>query len=87
MKEAHMDYNAKRTSKGIASIAARTLQDSNASNIQRQLAGGALSQRSPKKQTGSRLEDTASRVLSSHKYNGLTKTLAGSVLAQSNKKR
>lgn len=82
-----MDYNAKRTSKGIASIAAKTLRDSNASNVQKQLAGGALSQRSPTKQTGSRLEDTASKVLSSHKYNDLTKILAGSVLAQSNKKR
>ena len=82
-----MDYNAKRTSKGIASIAAKTLRDSNASNVQKQLAGGALSQRSPTKQTDSRLEDTASKVLSSHKYNGLTKILAGSVLAQSHKKR
>lgn len=82
-----MDYNAKRTSKGIASVAAKTLRDSNASNVQKQLAGGALSQRSPTKQTGSRLEDTASKVLSSHKYNDLTKILAGSVLAQSNKKR
>ena len=82
-----MDYNAKRTSKGIASIAAKTLRDSKASIVEKQLAGGALSQRSPTKQTDSRLEDTASKVLSSHKYNGLTKILAGSVLAQSNKKR
>ena len=82
-----MDYNAKRTSKAVASIAAKMLRDSNASNIQKQLAGGALSQRSQIKQTGSRLEDTASKVLASHKYNDLTKTLAGSVLAQSNKKR
>lgn len=82
-----MSYNSKRTSGAIASLAGQVLQEQAASGIQKQLAAGALSQRSPSRQTGSRLEDIASKVLSSPKYNSVTKALAGSVLAQSNKKR
>ena len=82
-----MSRNTKRTSGEIASLAGKTLRNPASSDIQKRLAGGALSQRSSRKQTGSCLEDIASKALSSPKYNDLTKALAGSVLAQSNKKR
>lgn len=79
--------NTKRTSKAVASKAAKKLQDDNASAIQRSLAGAALAQHRTGKQTGAKMEDVASRVLSSDKYNKETKELAGSVLSQSNKGR
>lgn len=79
--------NKNSTSNEIASLAAKTLKDPNASIIAKELAGSALSQTSTKKQTGSELEDKASKVLSSDKYSETTKKLAGSVLSQSNKKR
>lgn len=79
--------NSKRTSKEVASLAARTLRDENASAIQRSLAAGALSQRDPSKQTGAAMEDVASKVLNSNKYSETTKKLAASILSQSNKDR
>lgn len=79
--------NSKKTSKQIASEAGKILNDPNASKIQKQLAGSALSQVARGKQTGSEMEDMASKVLDSNKYNSETKSLAGSVLSQSNKKR
>ncbi|MDD6337411.1 MAG: hypothetical protein PUC15_03385 [Lentisphaeria bacterium] len=82
-----MSYNKKQTSPSVASLAGRTLQNPSASGIKKQMAAGALSQRSPSKQTGSRMEDTASRVLSSSKYSKETKTFAASILSQSNKER
>jgi hypothetical protein len=57
-----------------------------ASNIQKILAAGALSQCVFTRQTGSQLEDIAAKALASSKYSDITKTLAGSVLAQANKK-
>ena len=79
--------NKKRTSKKIASLAAKILQDDNSSNIQKQLAASALAQSSTKKETGAEMEDIASRVLKSKKYNDDTKSLAASILSQSVKKR
>lgn len=79
--------NNKRTSKKLASNAAKTLSDKNASDIQKQLAASVLSQRKRSNQTGSEMEDKASMVLSSDKYSDETKALAGSVLSQSNKER
>lgn len=79
--------NPKVTSKSVASEAARTLQDPNASSVAKSLAASALSQRSASHQTGSQMEDLASKVLDSPKYSQGTKSLAGSVLSQSNKKR
>ncbi|MBP2636029.1 MAG: hypothetical protein H6Q72_1936 [Firmicutes bacterium] len=76
--------NKKHTSDKIASLAGQTLQNNNASAIQRQLAACALSQHNTDKQTGAELEDIASRVLNSPKYNETTKSLAGAVLSQSN---
>ncbi len=79
--------NSKESSKGISSLAAKTLQDSNSSKTAKKLAGSVLSQVNKKNQTGSELEDFASSVLKSKKYNEETKSLAGSVLSQSNRKR
>ncbi|EMY0615476.1 MULTISPECIES: hypothetical protein [Serratia] len=79
--------NSKKTSQDIASKAAKVLANSNASDIQKKLAGSALSQRSTTHQTGSEMEDIASRVLRSSKYSEETKELAASVLSQSNKDR
>ncbi len=79
--------NNKRTSANMASQAAKILNDKSASNIQRSLAGGVLSQRSPNKQTGASMEDKASLVLRSDKYSDTTKSLAASLVSQSNKER
>lgn len=82
-----MTKNTKKTSKEVASLAARILQDESASATAKKLAASALSQSSTSNQTGADMEDLAATVLNSTKYNEDTKTLAGSVLAQSNKER
>lgn len=82
-----MARNRKRTSSKVASDAAETLRDPNASKTAKSLAGSALAQSGTSKQTGAEMEDKASQVLSSPKYSDDTKKLAGSVLSQSNKKR
>ncbi len=82
-----MPKNTKKSSPQIASLAAETLNDNNASEIAKSLAASVLSQCGTKKQTGSELEDLASKVLRSTKYSEDTKSLAASVLSQSNKKR
>lgn len=79
--------NKKQTSGELASMAAKILNDDNASKIQRSLAGGVLSQRDPAKQTGAPMEDIASRILQSDKYSETTKSLAASLLSQANKER
>lgn len=79
--------NNKKTSDKVASLAGKILNDPNASQIQKVLAGSVLSQVNPKHQTGAKLEDVAADVLNSSKYNDITKSLAGSVLSQSNKNR
>ena len=82
-----MSKNDKQTSDSLASKAAKTLQDPNASATAKKLAGSALSQTHTDNQTGADMEDLASKVLKSDKYSDDTKSLAGSVLSQSNKKR
>ena len=51
-----MGKNSKQTTKDIASLAAKTLREPNASEIAKQLAGAALSQSSTNKQTGDSME-------------------------------
>jgi hypothetical protein len=82
-----MSKNTKKTSKAVATKAAKTLTDPNASKTAKKLAGSALAQKSTSKQTGSQMEDFASKILQSEKYSKNTKELAGSVLSQSNKGR
>lgn len=75
----------KKTSSDVGSLAASILRDPNASQVQKQLAGSALSQTGTNKDTGSAMETKAAKVLDSSKYSDVTKTLAGSVLSQSKK--
>lgn len=82
-----MAKNKKQTSPKIASKAAATLSDPNASATAKSLAASALAQAGNGKQTGAAMEDKASRVLHSNKYSKETKSLAGTVLSQSNKPR
>ncbi|HEA29464.1 MAG TPA: hypothetical protein ENH91_05655 [Leeuwenhoekiella sp.] len=79
--------NNKKSSKKIAGLASKTLQNDQSSKAAKKLAGSVLSQSRTTNQTGSKMEDFASTVLKSNKYSSNTKTLAGSVLSQSNKKR
>lgn len=79
--------NKKVTSNKVASLAALTLSDPNASKIAKQLAGSALSQKNPSNETGKTMETKASNVLKSDKYNDSTKELAASILSQANKER
>ncbi|NTE33440.1 hypothetical protein [Agrobacterium tumefaciens] len=82
-----MSNNKKQTSSDIASAAAATLSDPNASAIAKSLAASALAQSGTGKQTGAEMEDKAAKVLASSKYSDETKAFAGSVLSQSNKSR
>jgi hypothetical protein len=79
--------NTKQTSAKVATLAAEKLQDPNASQIAKSLAGAALAQRNTHKQTGAEMEELAAKVLGSDKYAEDTKTLAGAVLSQANKDR
>lgn len=79
--------NPKRTSAKLASEAAKTMTDPQASAIQKSLAAGVLSQRDGSKQTGARMEDIASKELQSNKYAEKTKSFAASLVSQSNKER
>lgn len=79
--------NKKSTSKPIATLASKTLNNPKSSAVAKRLAGSALSQSNTNKQTGASLEGVASKILQSQKYNNTTKKLAASVLSQSNKKR
>ncbi len=79
--------NTKQTSKSVASKAAQTLNNPNASAIQKSLAGSALAQSSTNKQTGKAMEAKASAALENPRSADLTKSLAGTVVSQSNKKR
>jgi len=82
-----MAKNAKKTSAGIASKAAKVLQDPASSKVAKKLAGSALAQANTGSQTGADMEAVASAVLKSDKYAATTKELAGSVMAQCNKDR
>lgn len=82
-----MAANTKHTSPKIASKAAATLNNPNASATAKSLAASALSQAGTGKQTGAAMESKASKVLQSPKYSGATKALAGTVLSQANKAR
>ncbi|WP_338564307.1 hypothetical protein [Erwinia sp. E_sp_B04_7] len=82
-----MSNNTKKTGGSLASVAAKTLHNPNASAIQKALAGSALSQASSTNQTSGPMEHIASAALKNPNSAALTKQLAASVLAQSNKSR
>ncbi len=77
----------KKTSKNVASTAAKTLGSKTASKRQKILAASVLSQTKTKKVTSERVEKIASTVLKSKTSAVLTKKLAGSAMSQSTKKR
>jgi hypothetical protein len=79
--------NTKQTGPSVTKVAAQTLNNKSASQVQKSLAGAALSQAGTRKQTGAATEDVAARALKSASSAAVTKTLAGSVLAQANRKR
>lgn len=80
-----MPANKKKTSSGVASDAGPVLNDPNASEVQKRLAGSALSQRSRERQTSKEMEEFPSMVMKSDKYAGETKEMAATVLSQANK--
>ena len=82
-----MSKNTKKTSPKMTSLAAKTLSDPNASEIQKSFAASALSQADSSKQTGADMEEKAAKALKSSKYSDDTKSLAATVLSQSNKER
>lgn len=75
--------NTKKSSKKMASKAAKTLKDPKASETEKKLAACVLSQSNTNKETSKEMEELASKVLLSKKYKESTKSFAGSVLAQS----
>ncbi|KAF2406300.1 hypothetical protein ACMSI6_16610 [Pseudomonas antarctica] len=82
-----MSTNTKKTSGKMATLAAQTLSNPNASAITKSLAASALAQRGTDKQTSAELEEKAGKALQSDKYSEETKALAASVLSQANKER
>ena len=77
--------NNKITSNKVASLAAQVLNDKQASQVSKQLAGSALSQKNKGNETSEKIEKIASKILDNPSSSALSKQLAGSVLAQSNK--
>lgn len=82
-----MAKNTKQTSSKVASTAGKTLNDPNASAIQRRLAASALAQHGTSSQTSGEMERVASKALDNTRSSELTKTLAATVLSQSVKER
>ena len=82
-----MSKNTNKTSDTMATLAAETLNNPNASAIARSLAASALAQSGTDKQTSAQMEEKAGKTLQSDQYSEQTKALAASVLSQSNKER
>lgn len=75
----------KVTGSKVASLAGRTLGNSNGSKIQKSLAGSALAQTGNAKTTSKAIETQASAALQRSTSSATTKSLAGSVVSQSKK--
>lgn len=82
-----MSKNTKKTSKKVATLAAKTLNNSSSADIAKRFAACALAQSGTDKQTSAEMEEQAGRVLRDDKYSKETKSLAASVLSQANKER
>lgn len=76
---------SKETGKKTASLAGKTLGSTNASAIQKSLAGSALAQAGTNKTTSKSMESKASAALKSGQSATATKSLAGSLVSQSKK--
>lgn len=79
--------NTKKTSPDVATIAAQTLRNPDASDIQKSFAASALAQSRTGKQTGADMEAKAGKALNRESSAATTKILAASLVSQSNKKR
>lgn len=79
--------NKKQSTGKTASLAAKTLQDPNASKIQKSLAASVISQSSTSKVTSTEMEVKAAKALQNDNSAELTRKLAGSVLSQADKAR
>jgi glycosyltransferase A (GT-A) superfamily protein (DUF2064 family) len=75
----------KSTGGKVASSAGRTLGNSNASALQRSLAGSALAQAGTNKTTSKAMETKASAALQNGNSGTTTKQLAASLVSQSKK--
>lgn len=75
----------KSTGGKVASSAGRTLGSSNASALQKSLAGSALAQSGTNKTTSKPMEAKASAALQNGNSAAATKALAGSLVSQSKK--
>lgn len=80
-----MAKNPKQTSSKIASVAGQTLNDPNASKLQKRLAASALAQRVASSHTSETMETVAAKALDNPRSSEKTKQLAATVLAQSTK--
>lgn len=71
-----------KTSKAVASKAAKVLTSPNSNKTAKSLAGSALAQAGTSKKTSARVASTAAKVLDDNRSAKSTKSLAGSVLTQ-----
>ena len=76
------DYLIEQTSDEIATLASRVLRDPNATEHEKSLAGSAMSQADPDKETSKYMGSLASKILRNPDSSEIGKTLAGSVLTQ-----
>ena len=76
---------SKSSGSKATSLAAKTLNNSGASQIQKQLAGSVLAQAHTSKVTSDAVAHKASSALNNPHSSSVTKQLAGSVLSQSKK--
>jgi hypothetical protein len=82
-----MAKNSKQSGGNALHLAGQLMNNSSASQIQRTLAAGVVSQAKSGKQTGEKMEAIASAALSNRRSAAATKTLAASLVSQSNSKR
>lgn len=82
-----MSKNQKQSSPSVAALAAKTMRDSNASNIERSLAASVVAQTNTGRQTGAAMEERAGKALANDRSSETTRRLAASVVSQANKSR
>ncbi len=78
--------NSKSTGNKVSTLAGKTLGNSNASQVQKSLAGSALAQSGTTKTTSKNVEAKAANALKNGNSSATTRSLAGSVVSQSNRK-
>ena len=71
-----------RTGDDIATLASKVLRDPNTTEHEKSLAGSAMSQADPDKETSKYMGSLASKILRNPDSSEIGKSLAGSVLTQ-----